>query len=307
MIGSNGGLSGVYLAKELKKHPDFLVYGADTSYTTAGKFFVDKQFILPPANSESFVDSLIELLNRESIDIYLPVHSKEIKAIAIHENEIRHHTDCAFMVSPEETFSLLDNKKSANINLNNAEIPAPKLITTFECDYPIFMKAEVGSGSSGSEIIPTEELHRAYTNSGKQVAFFELIDGIEYTLDCLFSQDYQLLGYNQRKRVKTIGGAVSITQNDASFNIDPWIKKIAQSFRFCGCVNFQYIVKDNVPYFIDVNLRYPSGGLPLTVASGLDIPLLVVKILLGKEISESELKVKNNTQIMYRYFEERFE
>lgn len=304
MIGSNGGLTGVYLAKELRKNSDYLLFGFDASQMTVGKFFVSNQFYLPTASNDGFVDKLIELLKKERIDVYLPVHSKEIKQIALNEEKIREQTNCSFIVSPYKTFELLDNKKDANINLEAAGIPVPKIITEIGCDYPIFMKREVGSGSSGAEIIQTQDLHKAYMESSQGVAFFELINGTEYTLDCLFSQDSQLLGYNQRKRIKTIGGAVSITQNDNSFDIDPWIKKLSKSFRFCGCVNFQYIVRDNIPYFIDVNLRYPSGGLPLTVSSGLNIPRLIVKMLCQEEIMKDELVVTSDHQTMYRYYEE---
>lgn len=307
LIGSNGGLTGVYLAKHLKKQSNYTILGVDASELSVGKFFVAKQLILPSANNDSFIHSLIDLLNKERIDVYLPVHSKETKIIAENEEIIRAHTSTSFIVSPEETFELLDNKRIANISLRKAGIPVPALIESSGCQYPIFMKKEIGSGSSGAEVIPTKDLHIAYIGSGMKVSFFELIEGTEYTLDCLFDQEGKLLGFNQRKRVKTIGGAVSITQNDSTFDIEPWIKKLSNSFCFRGCVNFQYIVRDNTPYFIDVNLRYPSGGLPLTVESGLDIPNLLIKMLTGDRITSEDLKLKKESCTMYRYFEEVFE
>ena len=71
-------------------------------------------------------------------------------------------------------------------------------------------------------------------------------------------------------------------------------------------MNFQYIVRDDIPYFIDINLRYASGGLPLTVASGLDIPRLLLELLDGKVISPLGC-CGNDGLTMYRYFDEYFE
>ena len=62
-----------------------------------------------------------------------------------------------------------------------------------------------------------------------------------------------------------------------------------------------------VPYFIDINLRYPAGELALTVETGLDIPKLLVKLLLNQEIAQEALKMKDVPCRMYRYFEEIFE
>lgn len=307
LIGSNGGLTGVYLAKQFKKHDYIYVCGADSAKISAGKFFVEKQFELPNSNASSFIEKLIVLLNREHIDIYLPTHSREIEVVSKNEDKLRKNTRARFIVSPKETFEALDDKVNMNREFQKAGISVPKLIEDFDCDYPIFMKRNLGSGSAGSLIIDNQSIHKAYAKTYNDLSFFELIKGDEYTLDCLFDREGNLIGYNQRKRLKTIGGAVRITQNSHNFDVSEYIKKIAKSWKFCGCVNFQYIVKNGIPYFIDTNLRYPSGGLPLTVASGLDVPMLTVKMLTGERISKSDVNLVPNKKIMYRYFEEIFE
>ena len=166
------------------------------------------------------------------------------------------------------------------------------------------MKQKNGSGSHGACVIPNMAIHKAYVENGDS-AFFEYIEGDEYTCDCLFDFNGNLIGSYERKRVKTLGGAVSITEGTGTcYGLD-YIKIIAKHWRLCGCVNFQYIVKDGVPYFTDINLRYPSGGLPLTVAAGLDIPKLIIKILDGEKICSFGGALQKKR--MYRYFEEIYE
>ena len=306
LIGSNGGLTGVYLAKSLKRFDNVVLLGADSSANSIGKFFVSRQYEIPGAKHDNFVECLIKILNDENIDVYLPTHSAETKVIAENGDIIRKSTKANFMVSPTETFNALNDKVSANINLKDIGVPVPTMIAGKPTNYPVFMKRRTGSGSNGACVIDNELLYTAYARS-ENVAFFELVKGREYTVDCLFNQNGELLGYNPRVRVKTLGGAVSVTQNDYAFDIKPYLVQIASRWEFRGCVNFQYIIRDNIPYFIDVNLRYPSGGLPLTVESGIDIPGNMLKLLLGENVSPQACKVTNKNLTMYRYFEEIFE
>lgn len=307
LIGSNGGLTGIYLAKNLRQLDDVILYGADCADISAGKFFVDKQVYLPSAQSPEFIESLIILLNFERIDIYLPTHSKEMKVISYNESKIRELTKTRFIVSPKETFAALDDKILANFHLHQIGIPVPRLIENMAEQYPIFMKHKLGSGGKGTAVIENAVIHKAYRDTCEDVAFFQLIQGKEYTVDCLFDKMGNLRGFNQRQRIKTNGGAVTISKTSCDIDIEPWLKKISKVWVFRGCVNFQYIVQDNIPYFIDINLRYPSGGLPLTVQSGLDIPKLIVKLLLREKFSLEISKQEKMDRIMYRYYEEIFE
>ena len=307
LIGSNGGLTGVYLAKNLREMECLTIYGADCSEVAVGKFFVDKQFILPNADCPEFIESLADLLQKERIDIYLPTNSKEIKAIARNEHILRQKTVSRFIVSPIETFEALDDKEKANRIMRQNGLPVPEMIDGLTDAYPIIMKRKIGSGGNGTILIENEKIHRAYLESKENVAFFRIVKGIEYTADCLFDEEGNLIGYNQRQRLKMIGGAVYVTRNDSEFQIEPWLKIMADNWLFRGCVNFQYIVDQGIPYFIDINLRYPSGGLPLTVKSGFDIPKYVVKMLSGEKVSPYVKRSGKERLTMYRYFEEIFE
>jgi hypothetical protein len=66
---------------------------------------VDRFFIVPNAsNEELFLNALISLLKKENIDIYFPLHSKEIRVVSKFEEKIRNSVDTKFIVSPYESF-----------------------------------------------------------------------------------------------------------------------------------------------------------------------------------------------------------
>lgn len=88
LIGSCGGLTGVYLAKTLTKSffVDCLVYGTDVSEIIPTKKFLYKLYKVPRSDTEKlFLDTLISIINKEKIDIYIPTHSKEVYVVSKYE------------------------------------------------------------------------------------------------------------------------------------------------------------------------------------------------------------------------------
>ena len=307
LIGSCGGLTGVYLAKCFAKMGGYAIYGADSSAVSVGAQFMDKHFYLPGAGASDFLDALVELIHREKIDYYFPTHSKEVRRIAELEAELRRRTNVKFLVPPIETFRLLESKEQAYHSLTAAGIPTPRLLTEEPETFPVIMKGNIGSGGSSVIRVDNTKVWRAYKETARDVSFFEFIQGREFTTDCMFGADGTLLACNLRERIKTIGGAAVICRNTTDFDVLPWIKKMEKLWKFRGCVNFQFIVRDGVPYFTDINLRYPSGGLPLTVESGIRVPEMMIRLLNGERIAWGEYTADPKVKMMYRYFEEIFD
>lgn len=307
LIGSCGGLTGSYLARQFRAL-DCHVIGADAGMNNATRFMTDEFVNLPVAKDQNFIPRLLQVLKELRVDYYIPTHSQEIRVVAQKEQLLRENWDGEFIVSPWETFELLDDKKSANASLKAAGIPVPELYESIADipAYPVFMKPNMGSGSRNSRKVETKRLAEAFEELEPGSSFYQCISGTEFTVDCMFDRDGKLLGYNQRVRQKSMGGAVIVTRNDYSFEILPFLKRLEQAFVFRGCVNFQYILSEGVPYFIDVNLRYASGGLPLTVASGVPVPRMMLDIFEGKPVCEAS-SCSADGKTMYRYFEEIFE
>lgn len=310
LIGSCGGLTGVYLAKRLRECRTLEVLGADCSLQNPAKFFIPTILKVPRASHSLFVDSLCETLLREGIDCYIPTHSVETRVVSMNESLIRERCpDVSFMVSPFQTYEALDDKIRMVQELSRHGIPAPRYIRPEDVvheAHPVFAKRVVGSGSNGARVL--KDGKRAQEAAlDPETALFEYIKGDEFTIDCMFDDEGHLISYNQRRRIKTLGGAVVITKNDFSVDCMPWLKKFEKAWVFKGCVNFQCIVKDGDPYFIDVNLRYPSGGLPLSVESGMDVPAMVMKILLHIPFDPQRYQSDRRDRTMYRVFEEMYE
>lgn len=307
LIGSCGGLTGSYLTRrfqELGCH----VIGADAGERNATRFFADEFVILPVAKDKNFLTALLAALKEYRVDYYVPTHSQEIRVVAQNEALLHSSWDGKFIVSPYETFEQLDDKKKGNASLKKAGIPVPHIYESLSevTQFPVFMKPDMGSGSKGSRKVENLQLAQCYQSIDPNSTFYECISGTEFTVDCMFDDQGKLLGYNQRIREKSMGGAVIVTSNDYRFDILPYLKKLEEAFVFKGCVNFQYILSGGTPYFIDINLRFASGGLPLTVASGIHVPQIMLDIFEGRPTGEIK-SCSAEGKTMYRYFEEVFE
>lgn len=311
LIGSCGGLTGVYLSRVYSHDFALRVSGADSNPDSVGRFFVDAFHHLPSTASEAYIGSLISLLNEGDFDLYIPTHSSETRIVSRYEDEIRRHAPYAkFIVCPFDTFEALDDKLLVSESLSSKGIPTPRLISMDELSeaaYPIFIKKRFGSGGKGSMIVGSPALMSALLLEQKDVIGFEYINGTELTIDCMFDTTGRLISYNQRRRVKTLGGAAIVTKNDFSIDTEPFLKLFEENWVFRGCVNFQCIIKEGIPYFTDVNLRFPSGGMPLSVESGVNIPEMLLKLLGGEECDPSRYTSDRKPRTMYRYFDEIFE
>ena len=308
LVGSCGGLTGNYLIRQFKEIGDYYVVGADLTDQICAKFFADEIVCVPAANAPDFVECLIHVLKDKQIDFYFPTHSTEIMIVSKNESTIRAAWKGSCLVCPFETFEKLNNKRTANEALRQFGIPVPQLLSSADRDiiYPVFMKPDTGSGSKQAMKIESNILHREYEKLYPNVSFYQLIEGTEYTVDCMFDAECHLIAYNQRVRLKSMGGAVIVTQNNYEFDILPYLKQLEHAFQFKGCVNFQYILSSGIPYFIDINLRYASGGLPLTVASGIHVPQIMIDIFSNHTTSEVK-SCPVNGKTMYRYFNELYE
>jgi len=140
----------------------------------------------------------------------------------------------------------------------------------------------------------------AIIKNQKELSFFkkyiknsfvqEFVEGVEYTIDGVSDLRGRMIATSPRIRLETKGGLAikSITVNDSQ--LINFVKKIVEGLKIIGPFNVQCIKKGKEMKFIEVNSRFPSGGLPLTVKAGLNIPLIIVKLLLGMKIKKTIIK-----------------
>lgn len=203
----------------------------------------------------------------------------------------------------------MENKKNAYLKLKGYGLDVPKIYNNIDEveKFPIFTKPTIGSGSKNTFIVNNFEEAKLIQTKYPENFFMEYINGQEYTIDCIFDLDGNLISFNQRIRLKTLGGAVMITKNDFSIDFEKEFNTISKAYKIKGPCNFQFFYKDGRKILTDINLRFASGGLPLTVESGVNVLEIMIKMLLDIPIDKNQYVSDRKNRTMYRYFEEYFE
>ena len=176
-----------------------------------------------------------------------------------------------------------------------------------QINFPLLAKPIISSGSKGIQIINNEDELDLVQKTDNYI-IVEYLKGTEYTVDILFDNYSNVFTYNQRKRIKTLGGAAVISENDFTCDCINEISAIGSAFKLKGPANMQFfLTQDRTMVFFDINLRFASGGLPLSVKSGADIPVALVRLLNGDSIDPSQFRSDRKPRRMYRCFEEFYE
>jgi carbamoyl-phosphate synthase large subunit len=107
-----------------------------------------------------------------------------------------------------------------------------------------------------------------------------------------------------RERLKVDSGIAVTGRTKHDERLDTFAREVARLIGLTTVANVQ--VKedaDGEPALLEVNPRFP-GTMPLTVASGVDMPRLAIGEALGTPIADGPIAFDDIA--MVRYFEERF-
>lgn len=308
LIPSAGGVSGTFLIRHLSRHPidNFLyrIVATDSNADSIAKHIAPVFYPVPRNDSPEYERAIYEIIREERIDIILPVTSYDTPFYAERKGELE-RMGAKVLVCDPKTHEQLHNKRKMYALMDCIGIPVPHVYGDGEpLRYPAMIKGCASSGSKEVHKLNDDVDFRYWSGKLGDYVLTDFIDGKEHTVDCLFDKSGRLVLHHVRERVKTNGGAVIVTrQADAAEPLSSILKKIESHLTISGPVNFQYIQdSENRLFVTDFNTRFASGGLPLTIAAGYDIPNLIIRLLLNRSIEVSGGNRERLT--MYRFYDE---
>jgi len=260
------------------------------------------------------LEKIKELIHQEKINYLIPGSGEQSyinSVILAHELKIGNFDQV-------QTAKLLHNKwKFKEFCINN-DISTPKgffytnekHIATLE--FPVVVKPTNLSGGRGVTTVQNlSELHQALVEAKKisaEIFLEEYIEGklIAYSV-FLKNQEivYAFLGKDDtylNPYLITTAYPTTI-ENSALEKLRNDIKKIAQTLSLVdGMFHLQVIVKNRVPYIIDITRRIPGDLYPnlIELCDKVSYSKAVVKAYIGEEISD-EFTVKNKNDYIVRH------
>lgn len=303
LLTSAGGITGTFLIKHLSKTTEYRIVGADMQHNISLVNQLSAFYQVPPCSDKNFIESIKEIVKKESVDVVIPVSSYDVEEFS--KNISDDLLKDKMLVMPYEQHKILHDKKECYRALSSIGISIPKEVS--HNTYPYLMKARQSSGGKGVVIIENKEDFLYWSTKIKDYICVEILPGDEYTVDSLFDRDGTCIGYNTRKRIRMAGGGAVVSKNCPCKEIAAVISVLEKNFELCGPINFQFKYGDgNNPIIFDVNTRLASGGLALTVASGFDIPALLIQLILKQRVERWTASDNIEGLTMYRYYEEVF-
>lgn len=214
--------------------------------------------------------------------------------------------------SLESTDITEDRELFGNL-LKKLEIPQPKgkgvrtlvdaIDAAKEIGYPVLVRPSYVIGGRGMQVVYNDDELVTYINeaikfSDNPILIDQYIEGHEVELDAISDGvDILVPGINEHIERAGVHSGDSISVYPAQ-NVDKKIiekmveytKKIAVSLQVKGLMNIQFIIKDGIPYIIEVNPR-ASRTVPI-MSKVTNIPMvdIAVNVILGKSIKKQGYK-----------------
>lgn len=248
------------------------LYGAASVPTDHGAFVYARYATdVPFADSDNFISCLSELLDRWRIDAVLPAHDSVVLALA----EAGPRIGAKIITSPVETCRICRSKQRTYEHLQGL-VRSPHLFASAGDvgKWPVFLKPDVGQGSSGVRLAHTAEEVDFFLREDPSLLLLDYLGGTEFTVDCFTDRFGELQFVGARERVCVTGGISTNTRTIQDAALTGMAQAINGALRFRGMWFFQ--AKKNEQgdlVLLEVSPRL-AGGAGLHRNLGVNLPLL---------------------------------
>ena len=283
--GTEIGLE-VYRALENDIH--YEIWGGSCSYDH-GRFVYKKHiddlpFITDRSDAEE-IRAFDEAIGGYGFDFIYPVMDGVITVFAKYKDLFT-----PTVVAPDYETCQVTRSKRLSYSRFEKLIPVPHEYESAAelkpADYPVFMKPDVGQGSSGTAVIHDEaELKQLKRNDDSQM-LLELLPGEEFTIDCFTNNAGRLVYFQGRKR-KRIKGGISV---NAVFEDRPEFESFANiindNLNQRGAWFFQLKeAKDGTLKLLEIASRI-AGTSGIQRCVGVNLPLLTLNSFAGMDVDD---------------------
>ncbi len=311
ILGVGGNVSQGILTAIKSSELNCHIVGACISEESLGLYYCDTAYVSPYANDPKFVDWVIDVCNKEKIDIVFSGVEENVVALESKRQLFESKTRAIFISSTKEQLETgLSKYKTARwLQENGCNYPKSADISNKEeldelvkkVGFPLIAKPNSGKGSQG--IFIAHSLEDLKQIEGKDYCVQELLgdDKSEYTIACYVDKTgraHQTLIMHRHLKHGTTFMA-EIVQDDA---IRKECEKICERFKPHGPLNIQLRMHHGKPVCFELNVRF-SGTTPIRARWGYnDVEAMIREYILDEPVTLNPLKEGK----VYRYYNEAF-
>ncbi|MCP3427093.1 ATP-grasp domain-containing protein [Rothia sp. AR01] len=292
LVTGAGGAAAVVLVRELVD-AGYDVVAADLDPMAVGLYLVpeSRRALLPRGDDPGFADALLDVATRHGAQLVVPTVDVELPPIAAREAAFQAR-GIRLLMERRPTIELcLDKLALVRACVAAVRVPRTVLLDRdtrreelAELGESLIVKPRSGAGGRGVALVTPGDLG-ATPLDGTFIAQ-ELLPGEEFSIDVLARPDGHVIAAVPRRRDKTDSGIAVAGRTVRDEALERFGRRVAEVIGVVGVVNVQAKrAVDGEPALLEVNPRFP-GTMPLTVAAGVDMPLLAVGGAFGDPMPE---------------------
>ena len=262
---------------------------ADRQKNIPTGFIADFHELVPPVNSDRYIDCLQEICKKYQIRLIVPLIDSELYILSLHK-QLFADMGVSLLVSSPITNEICFDKRNTYSFFKKSGVKTPEILeietilTQETTSYPLMIKPANGSCSVGVTKI----------NNQKELVFFhdyipnaliqEFIVGQEFTNDVLVDRQGKVRCVVPRLRIATRAGEVSKGMTVKNRAIITATKKVVEALPGAfGCITVQcFLLPKGEIKFIEINPRF-GGGIPLSIQAGADFPRWIIEMSLNRD------------------------
>ena len=249
----------------------------------------NRAYHVPLSTEPGYIETILTIAKGEQISLVVPTIDDELVLFGRAVDRFA-AADIRIAVSPVQTSALCDDKHATCRYLLDRGIAAAPSWLPGELPaapaFPLFIKPRRGRGSVGAYSVRTRRELDFFLDYVPDPVVQTFLDGPEFTIDLLCDFTGQPLSIVPRRREVIRAG---VTDRGRTVN-DPALINVAEVcaavLQFVGAVNIQCRVVDGRPVVFEINPRF-SGGIPLTIQAGADMPRMLVDLAAGRRVPPS--------------------
>lgn len=294
----------VELLKDFKKSmsADSRIIATDLSKYAPAIYEADKYYLVPRIDDPTYIDVILDICKKESIDAVTTLIDPEIMILA--ENRSRFKEIGVEVLAPfEKTAGLCFDKYEMYKYLTAEGISTVrtwgsyeeiiKAIEAKETSFPVFVKPRRGSGSVGAKKIEDAETLKVAFEEDETLIAQEYMDCLDLDADIYVDTvSHKPVAIFSKKKISTTIGGANKTVSFKDQKLFDFVEEFIGHFEFNGPLDADFFYKDGRYYLSEINPRF-GGAYLHAYGAGVDFIKLI----------ENNLKGNANDSIVGEYAE----
>ena len=233
------------------------VIGCDVQEDHAGRVFFDDCFLVERATSPNYIDALLQLVEKERVDLVIPSSEPELRTLYANNFFGRQEL---FLTANKKAMEIgFDKYRTAQFLQENG-LPHPWTQIAAHGvppEFPCILKSRTGCGSKDVRILVEKDYNCSVPYNEDDI-FQELIEGdnAEYTCGLFRSSSGETRSIILRR--KLYGGLTGSGTVETNPEIEALLHVIGVHLNLQGSINVQLRLRSGIPYVFEINPRFSS-------------------------------------------------